>query len=64
MAPESADRQEIDLVEERGGRLDGVEMKWTPRPRLRAPRAWREAYPASSFRVVDRENYLDFITGG
>ena len=58
------DRQEIDLVEERGGRLDGVEMKWTPRPRLRAPRAWREAYPASSFRVVDRENYLDFITGG
>lgn len=39
-------------------------MKWTPRPRLRAPRAWREAYPASSFRVVDRENYLDFITGG
>ena len=57
------DRQEIDLVEERGGRLDGVEMKWTPRPRLRAPRAWREAYPASSFRVVDRENYLDFITG-
>ena len=57
------DRQEIDLVEERGGRLDGVEMKWTPRPRLRPPRAWREAYPASSFRVVDRENYLDFITG-
>ena len=57
------DRQEIDLVEERGGRLDGMEMKWTPRPRLRAPRAWREAYPASSFRVVDRENYLDFITG-
>ena len=57
------DRQEIDLVEERGGRLDGVEMKWTPRPRLRAPRAWREAYPASSFRVVDRDNYLDFITG-
>ena len=58
------DRQEIDLVEERGGRLDGVEMKWTPRPRLRAPGAWREAYPAGSFRVVDRENYLDFITGG
>ena len=58
------DRQEIDLIEERGGRLDAVEMTWSPRPRLRAPRAWREAYPGSSFRVVDRENYLDFITGG
>lgn len=58
------DRQEIDLVEERGGRLDGVEMKWSPRARVRAPRAWTQAYPASSFRVVDRESYLDFITGG
>ena len=57
------DRQEIDLVEERGGDLDGVETKWSPHPRLRAPRAWRLAYPAASFRVVDRENYLDFITG-
>ena len=58
------DRQKIDLIEERGGRLDAVEMKWSPKPRLRAPRAWREAYPESSFRVVDRENYLEFVTGG
>jgi len=58
------DRQEIDLIEERGGRLDAVQMKWSPKPGRRAPRAWREAYPDSSFRVVDRENYLEFITGG
>ena len=58
------DRQEIDLVEERGGRLNGVEMKWSPPSRIRVPRAWTQAYPASSFRVIDRENYLDFITGG
>ncbi|MCY3842732.1 MAG: ATP-binding protein [Acidobacteria bacterium] len=57
------DRQEVDLVEERAGRLDGAEMKWSPKPGLRPPRAWREAYPDSSFRVVDRESYLDFITG-
>lgn len=31
-------------------------------PGLRAPRAWRQAYPDSSFRVVERENYLVFIT--
>ena len=53
----------IDLVEERGGRLDAVEMKWSPKPGLRAPRAWREAYPDSSFRIVDRENYLELIAG-
>lgn len=57
------DRQEIDLVEERGGRLHGAEMKWSPRSRVRPPRAWRKAYPDSAFRVVDRDHYLDFITG-
>ena len=55
------DRQEIDLIEELGGRLDGTEVKWSPQPRIRVPRAWRQAYPDSSVRVVDRENYLDFI---
>ncbi len=30
---------------------------------MRAPRAWRKAYPAGSFRIVDRDSYLDFITG-
>ena len=53
----------IDLVEQRGGRLDAVEMKWSPKPGLRAPRAWREAYPDSSFRIADRENYLELIAG-
>ena len=58
------DRQEIDLIEERGGRLDGTEVKWSPQSGIRVPRAWRQAYPDSSVRVVDRENYLDFIARG
>ena len=60
------DHQEIDLVEEWGGRLTAAEMKWTGRPTGRpdrAPRAWRNAYPGSSYQVVHRENYLDFIVG-
>ena len=57
------DRQEIDLVEEWGGRIDAVEMKWSPRSKARLPQGWREAYPDSTFRVIHRENYLDFITG-
>ena len=56
------DRQEIDLVEEWGGRLYAAEMKWSPRSAARAPGGWRQAYPDSAFRVVHRENYLDFIT--
>ena len=56
------DRQEIDLVEEWGGRLYAAEMKWSPRSAARTPGGWRQAYPDSAFQVVHRENYLDFIT--
>ena len=56
------DRQEIDLVEEWGGRLQAAEMKWAPRAVARAPGGWRQAYPDSAFQVVHRENYLEFIT--
>ena len=55
------DRQEIDLVEEWGGRLLATEMKWTARSH-KAPGAWRKAYPDSSFQVVHPENYLGFIS--
>ena len=60
------DHQEIDLIEEWGGQLLATEVKWGGRPKGRldrAPRAWREAYPESSYQVVHREDYLDFIAG-
>ena len=56
------DHQEIDLIEEWGGRIDAAEMKWSPRSKARPPQGWREAYPDSTFQVVHRDNYLDFIT--
>lgn len=54
------DRQEIDLVEERGGTLYGIEIKWSPK-RVRPPRDWLATYPNAEFSLVHRENYLDFI---
>ncbi len=53
-------KQEIDLVEERGGRLHGFEMKWG-KGRERPPREWAAAYPGATWEVVDRNNYLEFI---
>ena len=55
------DQQEIDLIEEWGGRLRAVEIKWSPRAAARVPRGWRRAYPGSAFQVVHPGNYLDFI---
>lgn len=55
------DQKEIDLIEERGGKLYGYEFKWgnkLPKP----PKEWLTAYPGSEFNVISRENYLDFVT--
>ena len=54
-------KQEIDLVEEREGRLWAYELQWSPRRRVRVPPQWREAYPDASFEVVTRENYLETV---
>lgn len=55
-------KKELDLVEERNGKLYGYEMKWgkaKPRP----PKEWTTAYPDASWQVINRENYLEFIVG-
>jgi len=55
------DRQEIDLIEERGGKLFGIEFKWQSKnPRI--PRDWLKTYPKAKYSVIHQENYLDFIT--
>ncbi len=53
-------RQEIDLVEDRGGKLYGIEVKWSPK-RVHPPRDWLTTYANAEFSLVNRENYLDFI---
>ena len=55
------DQQEIDLVEDAGGRLRAFELKWRP-GKQRCPKAWSGAYPDATFEVVHRDNYLEFVT--
>jgi uncharacterized protein len=54
------DGQEIDMVEEREGRVDGYEFKWG-RKTPAAPRDWQATYAEATYTVVDRENYLEFV---
>lgn len=54
-------QQEIDLVEEREGKLFGYEAKWSSQKRGVPPRQWKEAYPEAEYALVYPENYLDFI---
>jgi hypothetical protein len=54
---------EIDYVEESEGRLRGWEIKLSPGSRAKMPSSWTEAYPGAAWALIDRSNYLDFITG-
>lgn len=54
-------QQEIDLVEEREGKLFAYECKWSPRRKVLVPSAWKENYPDSEFQIVHPDNYQDFI---
>ena len=55
------DQQEIDWVEDRGGILHGYEFKWNPKRNAKAPIAWKNAYPDSTFEFIHSENYLDWV---
>ncbi|MFZ3069836.1 MAG: ATP-binding protein [Anaerolineaceae bacterium] len=56
------DQKEIDLVEEREGRLHGYEVKWTRSKSLAPTKLWLETYPNAEYSVINPDNYLDFIT--
>ena len=55
------DKKEIDIVEERDGKLFGYECKWKQK-KIKEPKDWKAQYAEASFEIISKENYLDFIT--
>ena len=54
------DQKEIDLIEDRGGKLYAFEFKYGSK-KIKAPRQWQNAYPDSKFSLVTPENFLEFL---
>ncbi len=54
-------QQEIDLVEDRDGKLHGYEMKWSTSKMPNAPHQWTEAYSNSSYEIITPDTYQKFI---
>jgi len=53
-------QQEVDIMEEREGKLFGYECKWK-NGKTKPPKSFLEAYPESIWQVIDQNNYLEFI---
>ncbi|GAB5554037.1 MAG: ATP-binding protein [Saprospiraceae bacterium] len=55
------DQQEIDWVEERGGKLYGYEFKWNEKRQVKTPSAWKKNYEDAAFEVINPSNYLEWV---
>jgi hypothetical protein len=53
--------QEIDYIEEQDGHLYAFEFKWSPTAKVKQPKAFQEAYPNSSFAVINTNNATEFL---
>ena len=54
------DQKEVDYIEEVAGRFDGFEFKLN-KGKTSKPKDFLENYENSSFKVIGRENYYDFL---
>jgi uncharacterized protein len=54
--------KELDWVEERDGNIHAFEAKWNLKRKAAAPSGFEEAYPESTFMLVNPENYLSILT--
>ncbi len=54
------DGQEIDLVEERNGRISAFEMKWSA-GKVKVPAAWQKSYPEAPYRVIHPRNATEWF---
>lgn len=54
-------QQEIDMIEETGGKLYAWEFKWSEKAKAKIPASFLEAYPDTITGIVNRQNYMDFL---
>ncbi len=52
---------EIDYIEEREGKIYGFEFKYGATSK-NAPSNWIKEYPEAEFNLINKDNYLDFVT--
>lgn len=58
----TAQKQEIDYIEERDGIFNAYEFKYNPKKKAYLSKTFSKAYSAHSFFLVNNNNYNDFLT--
>lgn len=53
-------QQEVDFVEENGGKIFGFEFKWRKKKNQKLPKTFTETYNADTM-IIDKENFREFV---
>lgn len=56
------DQQELDWLETEAETINAFEFKWNENKKSKIPIAFAKAYPEATFEVINKQNYLEFIT--
>ncbi|HZL11532.1 MAG TPA: DUF4143 domain-containing protein [Prolixibacteraceae bacterium] len=54
-------QQEIDYLEEYGGKIYAYEFKWNNKRKVNIPNTFAEAYPENEWMIIHPGNYIDFL---
>lgn len=54
-------QQEIDYLEEGGGKLQAYEIKWNARKKATITKTFTDAYPNTAFKVITPDNIAEFL---
>jgi uncharacterized protein len=56
----TAQKQEIDYIEEREGKIFAFEFKWNPKAKAKIPKTFSNTYKVESF-LIHRDNFEQFV---
>jgi predicted AAA+ superfamily ATPase len=55
-------QKEIDYIIEKSGNYFAFEIKWSPKKQVKAPIEFITNYPNSTFEIVNRDNFVTFLS--
>ena len=55
----NTDQQEVDFVLDENGELNAIEVKYNEKKTAKLPNSFAEAYHPASFKVINKDNYIE-----
>lgn len=55
------EQQEVDLIIEKNGQLEVIEIKWSPKSKAKMPLSFSNKYPNAKFNFINNENFWEFL---